>query len=43
MEAMHCLPGLATYLTERPKLTGVGVQPKLVIDGWPVTTGIKAD
>ena len=43
MAAMHGLPGLATYLAERPELTGVGVGPKLVIDGRPVPTGIMAD
>ena len=43
MAAMHGLPGLATYLANRPELTGVGVGPKLVIDGQPVPTGIIAD
>ena len=43
MAAMHGLPGLATYLAERPELTDVGVGPKLVIDGRPVPTGVIAD
>ena len=43
MAAMHGLPGLATYLAERPELTGVGVEPKMVINGRPVPTGIMAD
>tara|TARA_B100000674_G_C37270368_1_gene658649 strand:+ start:45 stop:164 length:120 start_codon:yes stop_codon:yes gene_type:complete len=36
-------PRLATYLAERQEMTGVGVGPKLVIDGRPVPTGIMAD
>ena len=43
MAAMHGLPGLATYMAERPELTGVGVGPKLVIEGRPVPTGVMAD
>lgn len=43
MAAMHSLPGFSTCLAKRPKLTGVGVGPKLVIDGRPVPTGIMAD
>ena len=43
MAAMQGLPGLATYLAERPELTDVGVGPKLVIDGRPVPTGVIAD
>ena len=43
MAAMHGLSGRATYLAERPELIGVGVEPKLVIDGGPVPTGIMAD
>ena len=43
MVAMHGLSGPATYLAKRPELTGVGIEPKLVIDGRPVPTGIIAD
>jgi glutathione S-transferase len=42
-EAMRALPGIGAYLAERPELIGVGVGPKLVIDGVPVPTGVTAD
>ena len=43
MAGMRGLPGLSGYLAERPELIGVGIGPKLVIDGVPVPTGITAD
>ena len=43
MSAMRELPGIGGYIAERPELIGVGVGPKLVIDGVPVPTGITAD
>ena len=42
-EAMRALPGIGAYLGERPELMGVGVGPKLVINGVPVPTGVMAD
>ena len=42
-EAMRALPGIGAYLAERPELIGVGVGPKLVINGVPVPTGVMAD
>jgi len=42
-DAMRMLPGLGAYLADRPELIGVGVGPKLVIDGVPVPTGVIAD
>lgn len=43
MSAMRELPGIGGYIADRPELIGVGVGPKLVIDGVPVPTGITAD
>lgn len=43
MDAMRGLSGVEDYLAERPDLTGIGVEPKLVINGTPVPTGIVAD
>ena len=43
MAGMRGLSGVSAYLAERPELIGVGVGPKLVIDGVPVPTGITAD
>ena len=43
MMAMRELPVIGGYIAERPELIGVGVRPKLVIDGVPVPTGITAD
>ena len=41
--AMRGLSGMGAYLADRPELIGVGVGPKLVINGRPVPTGIMAD
>lgn len=41
--AMRGLSGMGAYLADRPELIGVGIGPKLVIDGRPVPTGIMAD
>ena len=43
MAAMRNLSGVEDYLAERPELIGVGVEPKLVIAGRAVPTGITAD
>jgi len=37
------LKAISEYLSNRPKLIGISEQPKLVIDGKAVSTGIKAD
>ena len=41
--AMQALSSMGAYLADRPELIGVGVGPKLVINGVPVPTGIMAD
>jgi len=41
--AMRALSGIGGYLADRAELIGVGVGPKLVINGMPVPTGITAD
>lgn len=43
MAGMRGLTGVSGYLADRPELIGVGVGPKLVINGVPVPTGITAD
>ena len=43
MEAVENLQGVSDYLSSRPELIGVGEEPKLVINGIPVSTGMKAD
>ena len=43
MEAVENLEGVSNYLSSRPELIGVGVEPKLVINGIPVSTGMKSD
>ena len=41
--AMRALDGVGTYLSRRPELIGVGVEPKLVINGTAVPTGMSPD
>lgn len=43
MSGMTTLPGVSGYLARRPELIGVGVEPKLVIDGAAVSTGMSPD
>ena len=43
MSGMTALPGVSSYLATRPELIGVGVGPKLVIDGVAVSTGMSPD
>ena len=43
MGGMSALPGVSGYLAARPELVGVGVEPKLVIDGTAVSTGMSPD
>lgn len=43
MNEMAALPGVSSYLARRPKLIGVGVGLKLVIDGVAVSTGMSPD
>ena len=43
MEAVENLEGVSNYLSSRPELIGVGVEPKLVINGTPVSTGMKSE
>ena len=43
MSEMTALPGVSSYLARRPELIGVGVGPKLVIDGVAVSTGMSPD
>ena len=42
MNAVEDLKAISEYF-QRPKLIGISEQPKLVIDGKAVSTGIKAD
>ena len=41
IDDMESLPGMATYLANRPELIDVGVAPKLVIDDVVHPTGLK--
>lgn len=41
IQAVETLPGVSAYLEQRPKLIGVGTEPKLVIDGVAHPTGMK--
>ena len=43
MNALENLKGVSEYLSSRPELIGVGKEPKLVIDGKTVSTGMKPD
>jgi len=43
MSEMKALPGVSGYLAARPELIGVGIGPKLVIDGTAVSTGMSPD
>ena len=43
MGGMSALPGVSGYLAARPELVGVSVEPKLVIDGTAVSTGMSPD
>ncbi len=43
MSGMTALPGVSSYLATRPELIGVGVEPRLVIDGVAVSTGMSPD
>ena len=40
LNAVETLPGAQSYLARRPDLIDVGHEPKLVIDGRPVPTGL---
>jgi glutathione S-transferase len=40
LSAVEALPGAQSYLAQRPDLIDVGHEPKLVIDGRPVPTGL---
>ena len=41
MDAVEGLKGVSEYLSSRPELVGVSKEPKLVINGKAVSTGIK--
>ncbi len=43
MNSLENLKGVSEYLSSRPELIGVGKEPKLVIDGKAVSTGMKPD
>ena len=43
MNAVENLKGVSEYLYRRPKLIGVGEEPKLIIDGNAVSTGMTPD
>ena len=43
MSAVENLAGVSNYLSSRPELIGIGEEPKLVIDGKAVSTGMKSD
>ena len=43
MSGMTALSGVSSYLATKPELIGVGVGPKLVIDGVAVSTGMSPD
>ncbi len=43
MEELESLPGVKEYLDRRPELIGISSNPKLVIDGKAVSTGITKD
>ena len=41
MRAVENLPGVKEYLASRPRITDVGISPKLIIDGVAKPTGTK--
>ena len=43
MNAVENLKGVSEYLSSRPQLIGVSEEPKLVINGKAVSTGIHPD
>jgi len=43
MSAVENLAGVSNYLSSRPELIGIGEEPKLMIDGKAVSTGMKSD
>ena len=43
MYAVENLKAISEYLSSRPELIGIGDEPKLLIDGKAVSTGIKPD
>ena len=43
MNAIENLKAISEYLSSRPELIGVGEEPKLLIGGKAVSTGIKPD
>ena len=43
MENFENLVGVSEYLNARPKLVGVGTEPKLIINGVVKSTGIVDD
>jgi len=43
MNAVENLAGVSDYLSSRPELIGIGEEPKLIIDGKAVPTGMKSD
>ena len=43
MRAIENLAGVSNYLSDRPDLIGIGEEPKLVIDGRAVSTGMKPE
>jgi hypothetical protein len=43
MHEIETLPGVISYLKNRPTLVGVGEEPKLVIDGVARKTGVTKD
>jgi glutathione S-transferase len=43
MDGIENLSGVSEYLSSRPELKGIGDNPKLVIDGKAVSTGMRSD
>ena len=43
MNAVENLNAISEYLSSRPKLIGIGEEPKLLINGNEVSTGIMPD
>ena len=43
MNAVEDLKAISEYLSSRPELLGVGKEPKLLIGGKEVSTGINPD
>ena len=43
MNAVENLVGVSDYLSSRPELIDIGEEPKLIIDGKAVPTGMKSD